>query len=343
MLGILGSAIVITISLLFAVAMSPEAVTGWIGFALTAMVPALIVLTPVWQSQLQLHQPLRGIVSLMVNAVIGAVVVAGSIVSFGGGYAQPTPFVIMPLIVTVPLTLGQIFLFDCWPFAKLTTSRAMVGLMVLAASYGLAAIVDRLFFDFGFLRAAPFYHTDLDPNGLFDARTTVAFAVASVGGVLALAALDFWPVTKLAGLLPIFQRQPYRGLLNLGVVILTSAALWAFFVIWARMDVATFQAHVCVSFIFGMFILLVMLQGRVFPDWPQPIRGLVVIGLAILIAGAAYSLYAKAAVRLGGVADLPPSPDLQSWVSTAMLAITFPGMGVFADLFEFWPLRSQQR
>jgi hypothetical protein len=342
-LGVVASAIVVTLSLLAAVTPSPEFVSGWIGLVLTASVPTLMIEAMVWKRApfMAWRQPARGIASVALNAVIGVVVATAAIYVFGGGQFKPTPFVIIPLVASVPITLGQIALFDCWPFSKVTRSSSQIGLMVLAATYGTVVLIARVCFSYIFLRDAPFYDSVLDPKGAFDARYAVTMLVASVGSMLALVALDFCPVRKLAQVFPMFERQPWRGLASLGVVALMTAVLWLVCVIWWRMDIATFQAEVCVSFIFGMFVLLEMLQGKIFPRVDQPLKGCLVIGVAALIAIAAYALYGSVAVQLRGLADLSSSRALETWISTAMLAITFPGMVVFANFFEFWPLRGR--
>jgi hypothetical protein len=344
MLGVAGAAIVIVLSLSLAVALPPPTINGWVGLVLTATVPTLIVQTVVWRGRVPVprvfaQQPGRGTAGLAVMAAFGATVAAIAIWVCGGGQTEPTPFVMMPLVSTVPITLWQVFLFNCWPFSRWAKSPIAIGLLVLAASYGGAAVADHLLFDYGFLQGVPFYEARLDPRGAFDARDAVAILVASAGGVLALAALDFWPVTTLARALPILEKQPWRGAASLALVLCVAVGLWTLCVAWRGMDVAAFQARVCVSFIFGMFILLVMLEGKAFAGWPQPVQGLLVNGTAALIAVAAYALYHLAATRLCDLVDLSPSRDLETWISTAMLAITFPSMGVFADLFEFWPLR----
>jgi hypothetical protein len=218
----------------------------------------------------------------------------------------------------------------------------VIGLLILATTYGTALIVDYLFFDYGYLHGETFYDLKLDPHGPLDARSAVATLVASAGGVLALASLDFWPVTKLAAVLPIFEKQPWRGVFSLSLIALMVSALWVVFLTWKRMDIAVFQARVCVSFIFGLFTLLVMFRGEVFTHRPQPLKGLLLISSATLIAIAAYSLYHMVAIRFLGLEDLLPSRELENWVSTVMLAITFPGMAVFADHFDFWPLSARK-
>ena len=54
-----------------------------------------------------------------------------------------------------------------------------------------------------------------------------------------------------------------------------------------------------------------------------------------------YALYAWVAGQIG-LAGGKPNYDLELWLASAMLAITFPFMVVFADFFDFWPLARQR-
>lgn len=338
LLGVLGAILVITLSLIFAVTLPPQVVNGWVGLVLTAMVPTLIVQTTVWRNLPATNrvQPLRGLAGLLVTMTSGAAISVAAVLGFGGGDPQPTPFVIMPLVSAVPIVLWLVFLFECWPFSKLASSPIGTGLLTLAASYVTVTAAVRLFFDDSFLRGTALYDSRLDPGGVFDARNVVAILVGSAGGVLAMVALDFWPMTTLARRSTILNRQPWRGLTGLALALVGAITLWAACVPWSGLQVSIFQARVCVSFIFGMFVLLVMLRGSAFPGRRQPLKGLLVIGLAALIAIAAHALYRRAAIWRGGLAS---DEELEAWISTVMLAITFTGMGVLADLFQFWPLR----
>jgi hypothetical protein len=343
MLGVVGAVLVVTLSLAFAIVLPPAIINGWVGLVLTAMVPTLIVQTTVWRNPFaaaaHLAQPLRGLVGLLVTMALGAAISVAAILGFGGGEARPTPFVIMPLVSAVPIVLWQVFLFECWPFSRLAQSPIGVGLLTLTANYVAVAVAVRLFFNDAFLRGAVFYDARLDPSGLFDAPDVVATLVGSAGGVLALVALDFWPVTMLARRAPIMKTQPWRGIAGLAFALGGAITLWAAYVPWSGVDVSVFQARACVSFIFGMFVLLVMLRGSAFAGRRQPLKGLLVIGVAVLIAIAAYRLYLLAAAWRGGLAS---DTELETWISTAMLAITFPGMSILADLFDFWPLRRRR-
>ncbi|MEO8120754.1 MAG: hypothetical protein ABI606_15720 [Rhodoferax sp.] len=69
-----------------------------------------------------------------------------------------------------------------------------------------------------------------------------------------------------------------------------------------------------------------------------PIRGLVLIAGAAMLAPLMYEFYRSGLSAFHAVKSGPPAYAQELWISSAMLAITFPAMGTFADYFDFWPL-----
>jgi hypothetical protein len=308
---------------------------GWATLLLVAMVPTQILLTLFWHGEFprslgRLGQPRRGLAFIGLTVVAGLIVSALSILVFGGGEARATPFVIMALIITVPVTLWQAVLLEAWPWVLLTKSRVGQGACIFAATYVGAWAISRAFYDFSFLRGAPFYREALDPHGLFYAQSPLTLCVASVAATLALVVMDFWPTARIPA-------QPWRGLANLALVAALVGALWFGFVTLGGWDVAQFQARVCVCLIFGLFILLVLMRASIFTGWAQPWRGVALNAVAACLAVGTYALYARVAAAIG-LASGAPGYDLELWLASAMLAITFPFMVTFADFFEFWPL-----
>ena len=334
-LGLAATVLVVAASLAFAVALTPAVEMGWATLILVAMVPTQILLTLFWHGEVPrslggLKQPGRGLAFIGLTVIVGLAVSVLSIVVLGGGEARPTPFVIMVLIITVPVTLWQAVLLDAWPWVLLTKSRVWQGVGIWVATYVVAWAISRIFYDFSFLRGAPFYREALDPHGLFYAQSPLTLCVGSVSATLALVVMDFWPTARLT-------RQPARGLANMLLVAALVGALWLGFVTYGGMDVVQFQARVCVCLIFGLFILLVTMRLSLFTGLAQPWRGLALNAVAAGLAVLTYALYAWVA-RTIGLASGGPGYSLELWLASAMLAITFPFMVVFADFLDFWPL-----
>jgi len=342
-LGIVATLLVVVVALGAALALSSSFEAGAATVFMVAMVPTQIVTSLHWRGEVpaafgRLPQPLRGLAFTGLGVAVATVVALAAVLVFGGGRFEATPFVIMALVITVPITLMQVILFEGWPFSALTGSRALQGVAILIATYGITYVVDRVFFDFAFVAGAPFYHPDLDPHGLFVAWVPMTALVAAVYAMLILVLFDFRPTAGLFARLPALARQPWRGLVNAVVVAVLVAVPWAGFVTWGGMDLVTFLVRVAVSLIFGVFILLVMMRGAPFVAFAQPWRGFVLSAVAIVLAVVAFALYRWAAVTVHGIAAGPPTWELELWLASAMLAFTFPAMVAFADWFGFWPL-----
>jgi hypothetical protein len=346
--GLLASLLVIGLALLIALGMPVQAEMGWVSVLLNAMVPTQMVMTLFWRGAYPaalatVLQPWRGLLLTLLNLLLAAGVAALAVLAWGGGQMQPTPFVIMPLIISIPLALTQIVLFQAWPFTRWTDSVLVQGLLMLVATYGLAMAVDRFLFDFGFLCDVPFYTASLDHHGLFMAWQPVTALVGGVAGILVLILLDFWPMEKLGQWFPVLNQQPWRGLVLSAMVALLVAAAWVGFVSLAHWDLVVFMVRVCVAAIFGIFVLLILFKNLPFLKLPQPLRGLVLCVGAALLAVALFALYQAAASARFALAGGAPQYTLELWIASAMLAITFPLMVAFADYFSFWPMAKSQR
>ncbi|MCV5604860.1 hypothetical protein OFN09_33035, partial [Escherichia coli] len=80
------------------------------------------------------------------------------------------------------------------------------------------------------------------------------------------------------------SQQPFCGLAALLLVALLSAILWWIFQSVIAMDIVVFMVNICVTMIFGMFILLVPLEGVRSLQIQQPWRGLALAVAAVIFA-----------------------------------------------------------
>jgi hypothetical protein len=134
--GLLASVLVIGLALLIALGMPVDVETGWVTVVLNAMVPTQMVMTLFWRGAYPsmlggVRQPLRGLLLTLVNLLVAAGVTALAVLAWGGAQWQPTPFIIMPLIISIPLALTQIVLFQAWPFSRWTKSALAQGVLML--------------------------------------------------------------------------------------------------------------------------------------------------------------------------------------------------------------------
>jgi hypothetical protein len=337
LLGLAACALIVSISLAAAIAAPPAALVGWIGLTLTAFVPALIVQAVVRKTDGRTQQPGRGAQDLAEVALVGAASLILAITIYAPDRASASPYVLMPLIASVPITLWLVFLLEGWPVRAFAPRARRLAILAMTAC--LAAIGDRYLADYGATMGRAVRDAVVVPRGMFDVRGPVTLLVTSAAAVMALQGLDFWPIAMLARRVRLAASQPWRGLCGLGVALgVAGAAQWVGGQ-WFGIAIGRFQARIGVSFLFGMFVMLVLFQGRLFVDRSQPTRGALIAASAGLIAWGAYPLY-----RLAGLAAqalhggaVPVDPD--AWIATAMLAVTFPAMALWADIFDFWPLR----
>jgi hypothetical protein len=346
--GLLASVLVIGLALLIALGLPVELEMGWVSVVLNAMVPTQMVMTLFWRGAYPaalagVRQPVRGLLLTLLNLLVAAGIAALAVLVWGGAEWQPTPFVLMPLIISIPLALTQIVLFQAWPFTRWTESVRVQGLLMLISTYCLTAAVDVFLFDFGFLRDAPFYRASLDHHGWLMAWEPVTALVATVAGILVLVLLDFWPMEKLSRWVPVLNLQPWRGLVLSAMVALLVALAWVGFVGLAHWDLVVFMVRGCVASIFGIFVILILFKNLPSLRLSQPVRGLSLCACSAVLAAALFALYQAAAGARFALAGGAPQYTLELWIASAMLAITFPLMVAFADYFSFWPIAKSQR
>jgi len=336
---IVALAIVIALALAICGSASPLVLTTWVGVAWMACVPAQVVIGPVWHTHwppvaARQPQPVKGLLLTLLTIVVGAVCYAWIQYGVGRGFGPPPPMTVMYTIASIIVCLWLVLLWRCWPLTLFLKSPPALGLGVLVVSYGVAWVLFHLLFNFGFLAGAPVYVEALDPKGLLNAWTPLVFGVTSVGCIMALLLLDFWPVSLVA-------RGPVAVSALGSVVVLALAALAMWSATSLGMDPVVFMVRFPVSFIFGFFVITAMTENRLFAGMAQPLKGALLIVCAAAVMFALYALYAAVApwVAGGPLASGAPAYDLELWVATAMLGITFPLVIAFSGYFDFWPLK----
>lgn len=341
--GALATSLVITISLMLCVSISPKLLLGWGTLIPVALVPAQIVVSQFWRGQYpiriaSLRQPFSGLTYLGLTITAGYLVAWASWSTVGGGISPPTPFTNMFLILSVSVTLWLVIVFQAWPLSMLSKHAGIVGTLLWLAAYAITYGLFRTLFNFGFLKDSPAYFSQLDPAGVFMAWIPLVFSIASAMVLLSLVLFDFWPLSLLIKRIPLFGKQPLFSVTALTLIAILTSTTWIFFIDWLQMDLVVFLVRVCVSVIFGQFILLVMLEGVPWITLAQPWRGCFLAGAATLLGMLVYPLYRSVASHFFDMPSGQPTYVLELWIASAMLAITFPLMVLFAGYFKFWPL-----
>ena len=207
-------------------------------------------------------------------------------------------------------------------------------------AYALTWVIFRVFFDFGFLRGTPVYLERLDPKGLFMAWKSAAFIVTAGAVLLCFGLFEFWPLSAFAVKRPALGREPLFGLLSGAVVLVVTLVVWGIPVGLAGVDPVVFMTRAPVAVIFGVFIVQAIFQGVGFSRFAQPLKGVAMTAAVIALALAVQVIYGAAArVIAPGLKAGAPSYELELWLATSMLGVTFPVIVVFCDGFGFWPLR----
>jgi len=342
-LGIWSTIIVILLSATVCAWFKPETFGTIFTVIAIAGIPAQVILGLVWQNNYPgvggLSQPVKGITLLLMQLIFTAIIAIWVLRGIGGG--GPTPMAIFYMILSVPVALWCVAVFQCWPASAMKAHPAFVGLVTLIIIYIACTIIYYVGFNFqSTFGPAPFYPAiaALDPHGLFDAAKALTFAVLTVAVILACILLDFWPITSMIPKMPALGKQPLFGIVAGIWVLIISYILWYIFIGAMGMDVMMFQVKIAVCWIFGEFIMLVCLQTAPFQTTKQPGKGIALIICSIILAAIMWYLYAWLAVALNGALPSgPPAYVLELWVASAMLAVTFPMMNIYCGFFNSWP------
>ncbi|HEY6344723.1 MAG TPA: hypothetical protein VIY49_24775 [Bryobacteraceae bacterium] len=337
--GLLATAIVMAVSLLFISLFDFPTFSGWATLALMFLIPMEIVVGVTWGCRYpgfaaRRGQPWKGVLLASVLPVAGAIFGAIYFYTAGGGVSPPTPMLAMCTIVSVIVAFWMAIILGGWPFTALMRPVA-AGIALVTACYAVNYALFRIFFNYDFMRGAPVYVASLDPRGMFPAWNALVFAMSALGVMFLMLHFELWPLSKSAALM----KQPALGLVWTVIVLGLGGLVFYAGVSGAGMDVVAFMVRIPVPFIFGTIVMLNMLQGSLFAKLTQPLKGLL-SAAAAMIAGAALSwMYqALAPAVTGKLTAGPPGYDFERWLASALLGVTFPLLVLYAEFFKFWPL-----
>jgi hypothetical protein len=341
-LGVISAVLVIVVSLGFIALFALPAFTTWVADAMICFIPMVIVISVTWGAEHPAiaggrSQPAKGILFLLIALTTGALVALVHFVAVGGRVAPPAPMLSMCIITTVVIAFWFAIIWGGWPFTTLVKNPVAAGLSMWAASYVVNYLLFRLFFNYGFMRGAPAYVQALDPHGLFNAWKALVVYITTISAMFLMLGFELWPLAKR----PALMRQPLLGAIWTAIVLGIGAIALLIGEGLFRMDPAVFMVRVPIPFIFGTIIVMNMMQNSLFARFTQPLKGLFNVAAAAVIGVGLARLFGALAPALSGrVESGPPGYVFEIWLSSALLAVTFPFLIIFADLFQFWPLRS---
>jgi len=343
-LGITAVTMVIAVSLAFISLFDAPTFTSWVAYLMICFIPTQIVAAIMWgtkqpQFAARRKQPVRGFIQVALTLVAGAIVAATYLAIVGGNQTPPGPVPSHAIITSVIVTFWATIMWGGWPFKSLFKNEVLAGFAMLIACYVINLLLFRLLFDYSFIQGAPVYVATLDPHGMFNAIAALVFYVTFLSVMFLMLSFDLWPLT----LFPAVMRQPI-----LGIVWTMTCLAGGGIVFWIgtqvmQIDLMVFMVTVPIPYIFGTIVVLNMLQNSLAARLTQPAKGFVNAALVAIIGTALAQLYrAFAPIVSGTLASGPPFYELEIWLASALLAVTFPFLIFFAEFFKFWPLADRE-
>ena len=338
-LGIVSTVLIMAVSLGVISLFDFPTFGSWVIFVMASIIPMEIIIGVTWGANpgfvSSQPQPLKGILLVLVNIVIGVIVGGICHAVVGGGIAPPIPILVLFGIVSVVVTFWLAIMFGGWPFTSLIKSPVGAGLVMLAAVYIINYLLFRLFFDFSFMAGAPWYRASLDPHGVFNGVNAQVFYVTALTFLFVMLHFDLWPFTSS----PAVMKQPVLGIVWTLLALVLGSVAYYIGVNTMGMDPMGFLISGPIPFIFGTIVLLNMLHNSLFAKFSQPLKGVLNCIAAAVIGVLLAKMYgALAPVVTGVLKPGPPTNDYEIWLATALLGVTFPFLIFFAEFFKMWPL-----
>ena len=339
LLGIVATSIVIAVSLVFVSRFEFPTFAGWVSYALLSIIPMQIVVGITWRSKWPAFartrpQPLKGLLLICVTLATGLVVGVSYFATVGGWVSPPTPMLVHAAIVSVVVTFWAAIMWGGWPFI-LMKNPVVAGLSMLVSCYTLNYLLFHLFYNYSFLAGAPAYVPALDPQGMFNALSALVFYVTALSIMFLMLHFDLWPLVKSPRLI----EQPVLGIVWTLIALGLGGGLFYVGVNVVGMVPMQFLVAVPIPFIFGTIIVLNMLEGSLFTSLAQPLRGAASATAALVIGLVLAWIYRILAPAVtGALVAGPPAYDLEVWLASALLSVTFPFLVFQAEFFKMWPL-----
>jgi hypothetical protein len=339
--GLVATLLVIAVSLGFISLFDFPTFSGWVTYALICLIPMEIVIGVTWgcnHPPFAAHrkQPVKGLLLALILPVAGAIFGTIYYYAAGRGLGPSSPMLAMCTIVSVIITFWMAIMWGGWPFTAFIKNPVAAGLALVAACYAVNYLLFRIFFNYEFMQGAPVYVASLDPHGLFNAWYALVFYMSVIGVMFLMLHFDLWPLTNNPGLM----KQPVLGLVWTLIALVVGGAAFYVGVYVVGMDVVAYMVQVPVAFIFGTIVVLNMLQASLFAKLTQPLKGVLSAATAAVIGVALSLIYGRLAPTLTGQLTAgPPGYDFERWLASALLAVTFPLLVLYAEFFKFWPLQ----
>jgi hypothetical protein len=343
-LGIAAAILVMAVSLGFISLFDFPTFGSWVAYLMICIIPMEIVIGVTWGTNqprfaAKQKQPAKGVLLVALTVVVGVVVAPTYLAIAGGNLRPPGPVPSHAIIVSVIVTFWAAIILGGWPFKARIKNEIVAGLAMLVSCYVVNLLLFRLFFDYGFMQGTPAYVASLDPHGIFMALNALVFYVTFLSIMFLMLSFDLWPLTKF----PAVMQQPVLGITWTAVCLVLGALVFWIGVSVLRMDVMIFLVTVPIPYIFGTIIVLNMLQNSIMAKLTQPAKGIANAVLVAVIGTVLSQLYrALAPVVTGTLHSGPPTYDMEIWLASALLAVTFPFLIFFAEFFKFWPLANSE-
>lgn len=338
-LGTVYTILIVIFTMLYSSTYNVAVYTGWVAFIWMTAVPAQVIFGLHLKFNnpnvlASLPQPLKGIAFSGLTFIF--MIIGGSYLYIvPGGMLPPGPFLIMATITTIVVVFWLVAAWQCWPFTLISQSPFKQGVMTLVASHAFGVLIYYMLFDFSFMREGAEYIKTLDPNGFFNAWSVLAFSVTTVSVIMLLSVFDNWPATKIS------TSQPGLGsAISFISLSISGLFFWLFVYVYA-IDPVDYMVRGPVSIIFGIFIVTNMMQFQLFKKIKQPMRGAYLLITTLFLAYIMQLIYRAMATYVTGVplGEGAPQYEMELWVATALLSITFPMINIISGYFSFWPLK----